>query len=180
MQHRLPHTTSADEASSPSPLRRRLTAVALGVALSAGLAIPAGAATADVEPAPTRPAPSEIRPEVRPDAEDRLEVLTMTCRNWGGTDGNAAGCAWRPASHPDAVGYQLWRIVDGSERELVWRGRLDETRHIDRVPEDASYAVYAVLAVDADGDIVGQARPDVVRFASSEGRTDRPARSIGR
>ncbi len=99
-----------------------------------------------------------------------LEVLKLRCQQvrpdvaFGGRDGQTVRCEWRAGEHPDAVGYQLWRIVDGDERELVWRGGMDTTAVRDRVGNDVSRATYVVLALGADGVVVGQSRPSVVRL----------------
>lgn len=101
-----------------------------------------------------------------------VEALTMRCRarQIRSDQGpiKAVHCEWRPATHPHATGYQLWRIVglgDGAgQRELVWRGGLDAVSNTSRVPADAGVATYALLAVDRNGEIVGRSRPQVVRL----------------
>lgn len=98
------------------------------------------------------------------------EVLHLSCNSTD--ERNVVGCAWRPAASSRAGGYQLWRIIDQDHRVLVWRGGLDSTRARDRVPADASVAVYAVLAVDANGEVVGQSRPETVRLGGPA--ADRP------
>jgi hypothetical protein len=110
------------------------------------------------------------------DRTPRREALHMKCRQV--EPGVAAvECAWRPATHPAAAGYQLWRIVDRGHRELVWRGGLDATSHVSPVPADASVARYAVLAVNKDGRIVGRSRVQTVHLRLPEPPTDvRPAK----
>lgn len=103
---------------------------------------------------------------VSPDTD--LEVLNLHCRQGAaggvhdGRRGRQVGCEWRAAEHPDAVAYQLWRIVDRDERELVWRGGLDTTAARDHVGSDASRVLYVVLGLDAEGGIVGRSRPSEV------------------
>ena len=98
------------------------------------------------------------------------EVLTLDCdgRIVEGDDGRikVGACEWRSATHPDAVGYQLWRILGPGDdaRELVHRGGLDVTSHVERLPSSTLTATYAVLAVDADGELVGRSRPQTVTF----------------
>lgn len=91
-----------------------------------------------------------------------LEVLTLRCE--AADERVAARCTWRPATSETAVGYQLWRIVNRGERELVWRGGLDQTSVFDDLPSDTAVVRYAVLAVDEKGDIVGRSRPVTLRF----------------
>lgn len=103
---------------------------------------------------------------------DDLEVLHMACAQRA--DLAVVGCEWRPTASEAAVGYQLWRIVDRGERELIWRGGLDTISHVSRVPADATVARYAVLAVDKDGKTVGQSRPQTVHLR----HRDLPVRMI--
>ena len=77
-------------------------------------------------------------------------------------------CQWRPAESEDAVEYQLWRRIRGQHRELVATVGLDTLSHVDTVPADASKVVYAVLALDADGEIVGRSGLSKIRFPISE------------
>ncbi len=114
-----------------------------------------------------------------PDTDPELEVLTMKCE--AADEVVAAHCEWRPTTSRTAVGYQLWRIVNRGEREMVWRGGLDHTAARDSLPDDTVLVRYAVLAVDKDGEVVGQSRPFALRFV--DGPTDReidasPARAI--
>lgn len=144
-----------------TPMRRMLLSAGLGLTLcTTSLALPAAARTDDASVATTRTTatrsePAEVRPVPVPNREPSLDVMTMACQ----LDGLVAGCEWRPTTAATAVGYQLWRIVDRGERELVWRGGLDATAARDRLPEGTLAVRYAVVAVDADGNRVGQARP---------------------
>ena len=74
------------------------------------------------------------------------------------------GCRWRPAQHPAAVGYQLWRIVDRGHRELVARGGLDLVGARDVVSAKAHVVRYAVVAVNENGRRVGQSRVVEIRL----------------
>jgi hypothetical protein len=104
-----------------------------------------------------------------PDPDPEIEVLTMHCE--AADHVLAARCEWRTATSRAAVGYQLWRIVNRGEREQVWRGGLDHTAARDVLPDDTIVVRYAVLAVDKNGDVVGQSRPVALRFV--DGPTDR-------
>lgn len=132
------------------------------------------------EPARTEradPPPADVRPEERPDAD--VEILRLECRPATQFD-NAVGCAWGDVMADDAVGYQLWRIVDRGERELVWRGGLNTTTQLDRVPGDAQVIRYAILAVDDAGDIVARSRAERVVLPSEDPNPVRPVRTAVR
>lgn len=73
-------------------------------------------------------------------------------------------CQWRPAESEAAVEYQLWRRIRGEHRELVATVGLDTLSHVDEVPADTTKVVYAVLALDADGEIVGRSGLSKIRF----------------
>jgi len=85
------------------------------------------------------------------------------------------GCRWRPAQHPAAAGYQLWRIVDRGEREMVARGGLDMTGARDVVSAKSHLVRYAVIAVNEHGRRVGQSRVVEIRLHDDR-PDDRPAR----
>lgn len=122
------------------------------------LAVPA-LAHAEVD----RPAADHTTDVRQSDPVHDVEVLHIKCAQI--EPGVAAvECAWRPATHPKAVGYQLWRIIDRGHRELIWRGGLGATSHVSRVPTDASVARYAVLAMNENGRIVGRSRVQNVEF----------------
>lgn len=91
-----------------------------------------------------------------------LDVLSIGCTGATQSGDQVAGCRWGQSD--DARAYQLWRIVDRGERELV--GTFDNTISIarDDVPNDAVLVRYAVIALDGDGEIVGQSRVAKVRF----------------
>ena len=80
-------------------------------------------------------------------------------------------CQWRPAESEAAVEYQLWRRIRGQHRELVATVGLDTLSHLDEVPADTTKVVYAVLALDAEGEIVGRSGLSKIRFPI----TDDPA-----
>lgn len=185
------------------PLRRvarsRRTRLAVaGLALAVGplaVAMPAGAEK--ISDQRDRPPATDAVTDQHRD----LEMLSMACRVVDGrTDAVAdkvtdretdrvtdraalnpsptrihIGCRWRPAHHRAAVGYQLWRIVDRGEREMVARGGLDMVGARDVVSAEAHLVRYAVVAVNKDGRRVGQSR--VVKIHLRDGRThDGPVR----
>lgn len=104
-----------------------------------------------------------------PDAD--IDVITFECTS--ATDVLGARCDWRPTNADDAVGYQLWRIVNRGERQQVWRGGLDQISARDILPDGTLVARYAVLAVDAGGNVVAQSRPVTLYFR--DGEQGRPA-----
>ncbi len=113
----------------------------------------------DAQPTPVRPTPT-VRPE--------RETLAMKCagrivQSDAGRS-KAATCAWRPTTNRAARGYQLWRIIDGGGRELAWSGGLESLEAATRVPLDAGEVTFVVLAVDADGAVLGRSRPQTVTF----------------
>ena len=85
------------------------------------------------------------------------------------------GCRWRPSQHQATAGYQLWRIVDRGEREMVARGGLDMEGARDVVSAKARVVRYAVLAVNKDGRRVGQSRVVEIRL-HDDGPRDHPRR----
>jgi hypothetical protein len=142
----------------------------------------------------------DVVTDQRPDRD--LEVLSMACRITdqatdqvsdrvtdrraaAKTDAVAAtapsptrihiGCRWRPAQHQAAAGYQLWRIVDRGEREMVARGGLDMTGARDVVSAKSHLVRYAVIAVNENGRRVGQSRVVEIRLHDDR-PDDRPAR----
>lgn len=162
-----------------TPLSSSLITAGIGLTLSLALVLPAGAA--DEAPAPTRSGATtavEAQPIVRPIDRPVLDAIPMSCE----ADGTTVGCSWRSTTAESAVGYQLWRIADRGEREYVWRGGLDVTAARDAVPADAAVVRYAVLAVDADGNVVGQSRPVALRLDDPErpivDRSPAPATSV--
>lgn len=91
-----------------------------------------------------------------------LDVLSIGCKGAVRSGDQVAGCRWGQSDQARA--YQLWRIVDRGERELV--GTFDNTTNVarDDVPDDAVLVRYAVIALGVDGEIVGRSRVAHVRF----------------
>ncbi|MEE9414700.1 MAG: hypothetical protein V3V01_05395 [Acidimicrobiales bacterium] len=96
-----------------------------------------------------------------------IDVLKIACKGAVSDSGDkTAGCEWSPSEN--ARSYQLWRIVNRNHRDLVASVGADvqTVRDID-VPDDAKVVRYAVLALDADGEIIGRSRVAKVRFRTS-------------
>lgn len=110
-------------------------------------------------------------------ADRDLERLHMKCAANAATDpaesdiaaDKTVTCTWESATSEKATQYELWRYVRGADhRELVATTGLDRTTVTDSVPADAKAVVYAVLALDDDGHIVGRSALKRVRFPSPE------------
>jgi hypothetical protein len=150
------------------PLHKMPIAIITSMIVVLGLVAPASADTIvrDVE----RP----VRVE-RPDRVDRptdVAVLSIGCHGRTTDDGNkAARCRW--SSTENVRAYQLWRIVDRGHRELVGTYNNDTNVARNDVPDDAVLVRYAVVALDADGDIIGRSRLARVRFRQHDGAVDR-------
>ena len=133
-----------------------------------GLVAPASAARVG----PTTDAPMrdravvDVRPDIRP---PKVDVLSLGCEGRREGENLGAVCRWSAADEVRA--YQLWRIIDRGERELV--GTFDNTTTIarDDVPDDARVVRYAVLGLDGDREIVARSRVVRIRFR----QTDRPS-----
>jgi hypothetical protein len=91
----------------------------------------------------------------------------------------AATCEWRPAHNDDTRGYQLWQLLPGEHRELVWEGGADATSATVRIPADVNKVVFALIAIDHEGEVLGRSRTVTVTFPRVHDRrldrvTDRP------
>jgi hypothetical protein len=72
-------------------------------------------------------------------------------------------CHWAAATRPAAVRYVLFRSVDGAAREAIYRAPLDGTRRfLDTDVASGQRIRYAVVALAADGRVVGLSRVDTV------------------
>jgi hypothetical protein len=123
----------------------------------------------DIKPTDTKP--TDVRPtDVRPDRREHdVEVLHLTCDIADGRSDASrihVGCKWRAATSERAAGYQLWRILDRGERQLVARVGLDTRGVRDVVPAHSSVVRYAVLALSEDGRVVGRSRVEQLMLES--------------
>lgn len=158
----------------------RTVAATLGLGLTLSMAgpvaardrIPSTTAAATVEAADVRP--TDVRPVRERDVErPKREVLQLSCKAVDRDDEGRThvGCRWRAATGDQAVGYQLWRIVDRGDRMLVARGGLDMLGARDVVPAGATVVRYAVLALNEDGRVVGQSRVQKLELGDDGGPT---------
>jgi hypothetical protein len=76
---------------------------------------------------------------------------------------SGAKCHWAPSTRPAAVRYVLFRSVDGAAREAIYRIPLNGRRaYLDQDVSAGQSIRYAVVALAADGRIVGIGGPDTV------------------
>jgi hypothetical protein len=136
----------------------------------------------DVKPTDVKPRelrPTDVRPtDVRPDRRKHdVEVLHLSCDIADGRSDASrikVGCKWRAATSERAAGYQLWRILDRGERQLVARVGLHTQGARDVVPADSSVVRYAVLALSEDGRVVGRSRVErlILESGGADGRIE--------
>ncbi len=111
------------------------------------------------------PAPVQL---VDPPAHDR--PLRLECRPLIAIDGidpavtpsPSIGCEWSPTDNETAVGYVLWRMVDGGDRQAIARTGLDTLRHVDTGIMLGQRITYVVTAVDSSGEVVARSREEHV------------------
>jgi hypothetical protein len=93
------------------------------------------------------------------------QVLRFDCAYLidGATRG--VGCHWGASTRPAAVRYVLFRSVDGAPRERIYRTPLNGRRSfLDTDVKAGQNVRYAVVALAADGRIVGIGGPDAVKI----------------
>jgi len=82
--------------------------------------------------------------------------------------GAVVGCEWNEVSNDAAVGYILWKSVDGGERAEIARVGLETTHVRDDEVAPGHRFTYVVTAVDQAGAIVGQSRSETVGIAARD------------
>lgn len=76
---------------------------------------------------------------------------------------DGVACNWAASTRPAAVRYVLFRSVDGAAREAVYRTPLNGRRSfLDTDAASGQKVRYAVVALAADGRLVGLSRVDAV------------------
>ena len=157
-------------------MKRTIFATGAGLAVVGMLTVPALTAEASELAEDQRPADATTEVVERPELSDRrVDGIRFGCRARATDTGVVVGCRWRPTRAEDAVSYQVWRILDRGERKLVHRGGLDVTSFVDEELGHASFARYAVLALNANKEIVGRSRVAEVRLTKPDrDETDRP------
>lgn len=112
---------------------------------------------------------------VRVPSDTDVERLRLHCAL--GDAGEAIGCEWSRPTSRDAYVITLWRSVNGGERELVERFRPSgPTTYRDRVPANATYVTYVVIATSESDRIVARSRTETVRIPTTDVAPDVPAR----
>jgi hypothetical protein len=101
--------------------------------------------------------------QVRPALE--AEALRLGCGPDFVNGESGVLCQWSEAANPRTRGYKLFRIADGSPREVVTtvglNGRLG---YFDTDVTAPSLLVYVVTSVNQSGRLIGQSAPVQVRF----------------
>jgi hypothetical protein len=91
------------------------------------------------------------------------EALRFNCAFVIDGDSRGVACRWGEASRPAAVRYVLYRSVDGAAREAIYRVGLNGRRAFLDTEIVAGQTIrYAVVALAADGRVVGIGGPDAV------------------
>lgn len=95
-----------------------------------------------------------------------IDVLKIACRPGSHDElGKIAACEW--SASDEASYYELWRLVNRGERELVGAFRPTTFATRDDVPDDASVVRYAVLGFDSEHEIVARSRVTTVLFPAA-------------
>ncbi|MEM7091854.1 MAG: hypothetical protein AAF567_02530 [Actinomycetota bacterium] len=141
--------------STPTPNRSftRLLAV-----LTLVVAMFATAGVAAAGPADARERVSDRVGHDRP--HDRIEQLRLAC-NVDIVDGERGVlCRWSESTRDNLRGYQLYRIVNGSARQLVGTVAAGERLHIfDTDVAAGDHIIYGVVARNRVGRVIGLGGP---------------------
>ena len=122
--------------------------------------------------APQRDAPQRDAPQrdVRPDRERPapvVETLRLRCAPDFINGQRGVLCEWSEATNPTTRAYQLYRITNGSARELLVTRSADGRRaYFDTDVNAPSSLVYGVISVNRNGRLLGQSAPQSVQFGS--------------
>lgn len=93
------------------------------------------------------------------------EALRFRCAFVIADEARGVGCRWSEATRPAAERYVLLRSVDGGPREKIYRTGLDGRRaFLDTDIKAGQHIRYAVVALAADGRVVGLGGPVRVRI----------------
>lgn len=138
--------------SHPRPRRRMLTVVvALTIAI---LASTVGLADAQVDGVQVNDAPVDTRPA------SKVETLRLKCAVDVVGDQRGVLCQWSEAKNRRTRAYQLYRIVDGSPRELLTTvGRDGRRAYFDTDVSAPSSLVYGVISLNRSGRLIGRSAP---------------------
>ena len=91
------------------------------------------------------------------------EILRFNCVLLIDNDKRGVSCHWSDAVRDAAARYVLWRSVDGGPRQAIYRVHEDGRRvFLDTDVKPGQSIRYAVLALNANGRVVGYGGPDRV------------------
>lgn len=132
---------------------RRIGSAALLLSLMAAMVV-ATAGVADAGPIRDRQ-PVRVAEQPNP-----VEELRLACGVEIIDDERGVLCRWSASTHDHVRGYKLFRIVDGSARELVATVGAEERLHgFDVNIEAGNHLIYGVVAVNGNGRVVGIGGP---------------------
>jgi|GEM_PF-5365232 len=136
-------------------LRRLLIVAAVALTVLATTMAPAEAQAAD-----------EARPRVVP----TVERLRLDCAPDNIDGQRGVLCRWSAATNANTRGYQLFRITDGSPRELVTTVGVDgRLGFFDTDVSAPSSLVYGVISLNRNGRLLGRSAPAYVQFGTDGG-----------
>jgi hypothetical protein len=148
--------------SPPAQGRQRWSKLTLATAVILALFF-STVGTADAQTERVR---SQQVDQVRP--VPQVEVLRLACGPDFVNGERGVLCQWSEAANPRTRGYKLFRIADGSPREVVTtvglNGRLGS---FDTDVEAPSLLVYVVTSVNRSGRLIGQSAPVQVQFGQA-------------
>ena len=141
-------------------LRRLRQLVTLAAVVMAMLATTVTVADAQVDRSRARPVPVQD-----------VETLRLSC-NPDSIDGQRGVlCRWSEATNPNTRAYQLFRITDGSPRQLVTTVGVDgRLGFFDTDVSAPSSLVYGVVSVNRAGRLLGRSAPVHVQFGQDIGQ----------
>ena len=100
----------------------------------------------------------DVRPHDRPN--DRVEPLRLACHPDIVGDERGVLCRWSASSRDNVRGYQLYRIVNGSARQLVATVPVGDRLHaFDSEIRPGDHIIYGVVARNRAGRVIGLGGP---------------------
>ena len=141
-----------------SPPRTITLAATLALVL-AMLATTVGIADAQGDEPQVNDGPTDVRPALH------VETLRLACAPDFINGERGVLCKWSEATNPKTRAYQLYRIVDGSARELLTTVGNDGRRaYFDTDVSAPSSLVYGVVSLNRQGRLIGRSAPVYVQF----------------
>jgi hypothetical protein len=110
--------------------------------------------------------------------DHKVEPMRLECAaHRAGTDRLPAvtvGCHWSEVSNDAAVGYVIWKSVDGGARTVLARTGLETTEIRDEAVTFGHRYTYVATAVDSASHVVGRSRAEIVSIPQHDRPVDRP------